>query len=326
MTPEEYLAKMGSKLNLTEVERQRISEKHLSLRENLRERLAVLDDFLTGSYPRNTMIRPKGDGKFDVDFFLAFSKEDFGEYELPKLLEVVRLALEEIRDENSEIIGITDQNRSVAVEYQNGFQIDVVPAIELRKDQLYKIFDKRTQQPVESNPKLHGRNLSEANQSTEYGSVRRLVPIVKLLKSWKRDKCDFAKSFHLELLVVEILNNQPIETYSSGLKKFFSVAGEYLQEASLVDPANGENLIDVYLDEDGTRQELLALIATENGIAHAAHQYEADGENEAAVKEWRKIFESDESRGGGSVSPKSSGPTIITRPPKQHSYVHDGID
>jgi hypothetical protein len=326
MTPEEYFTKLASKLNLTEVERQRISVKHLSLRESLRERLPVEDDFLTGSYPRNTMIRPKGDGKFDVDFFLAFRNEDFGEYELPKLLEMVRSTLEGIQDVNSEIIGITDQNRSIAVEYQNCFQIDVVPAIELRKDQMYKIFDKRTQQPVESNPKLHGRNLSEANLSTEYGSVRRLVPIIKLLKSWKRDKCDFVKSFHLELLVVEILKNQPIETYSVGLREFFSVAGEYLREASLTDPANEENLIDVYLDDDGTRQELLDLIAAGNEIADAAYRYETDGENEAAVDEWRRIFESDESRGSGSVSPKSSGPTIISRPPKQHYYVHDGID
>lgn len=326
MSPEEYFTELLSKLNLTEAEIQQISDKHFSLRESLREKLPVEDDFLTGSYARNTMIRPLGDEKSDVDFFLAFSNEDFGEYELPKLLELVKAALEEIKEEDPDIIGITEQNRSIAVEYKDSFQIDVVPAIELVKDEIYKIFDKRTRQPVESNPKLHGSNLSEANQSTEYGSVRRLVPIIKLLKSWKRDKCDYVKSFHLELLAVEILKDEPIETYSSGLTKFFSTASEYLQEASLTDPANDENLIDVYLDEDGTRQELLDLIATESEIANSAYQYEAEGDNDEAVSEWSRIFGSDEEGGRGSVSPKSSGPTIITRPPKQHCYVHVGID
>ena len=265
MSPEEYFVRLLTTLNLTDKEREQISEKHLSLREKLREKLPVEDDFLTGSYPRNTMIRPNGDYKYDVDFFLAFSDEDFGEYELPKLLEMVKNALEEIKGEDPDITNIVSQNRSIGVEYKNGFQIDVVPAIEIAKDELYKIFDKRTQEPVKSNPKLHGKNLSEANENTESGSVKRLVPIIKLLKAWKRDKCDYVKSFHLELLAVEILKDEPIEKFSSGLTKFFNNASEYLQEASLTDPANSENLIDAYLDEDGTREKLLELIGQEMG-------------------------------------------------------------
>lgn len=247
MSPEEYFNELLSNLNLTDEERKQISDKHISLRERLREFLPVEDDFLTGSYPRNTMIRPNGDDKFDVDFILAFSNEKFGEYELPKLLELVKSALEKIKDEDEDIEYIIDQNRSIGVEYRGNFQIDVVPAIEIEKDKLYRIFDKRTRQPVDSNPKLHGKNLSEANENTESGSVRRLVPIIKLLKSWKRDRCDYVKSFHLELLAVAILGDEPIESFSAGLAKFFSEAEDYLQEACLVDPANLENLIDVYL-------------------------------------------------------------------------------
>jgi len=326
MSLEEYFIELLSTLNLTDKEREQISEKHLSLREKIRENLPVEDDFLTGSYPRNTMIRPNGDDKFDVDFFLAFSNEDFGEYELPNLLEMVKVELEEIKGEDPDITNITDQNRSIGVEYKNGFQIDVVPAIEIVKDELYKIYDKRTRQPVKSNPKLHGRNLSEANENTESGSMKRLVPIIKLLKSWKRDKCDYVKSFHLELLAVAILKDEPIETYSSGIKKFFNTAGENLQEASLTDPANDENIIDAYLDEDGTREMLLELVDQERQIAENASQFEDDGESENAVKEWKKIFESDDEDTSLSTTPKSSGPTIITTPPKQHCNVPIGIE
>jgi hypothetical protein len=319
--PEEYFSELLSALNLSDVERRSIPNKHLSLRERLGELLPVEDDFLTGSYPRNTMIRPKGEDKPDVDFFLAFSNDDFGEYELPMLLEMVKTALKKIKEEDPDIVDITDQARSIAVEYTGGFKIDGVPSIEIEKDKLYKIFDKRTQRPLQSNPKLHGRSLTDANEATEHGSVRRLVPIIKLLKSWKRDKCDYVKSFHLELLATEILKDEPIERYSSGLARFFTCAGDYLQEASLTDPANEENVIDSYLDEDKTRQELLALIGVERRIAEAAVRYEDEGNSASAVSEWKKIFESEDSESAEGEGAKSKGPTVITSPPKQHYHV-----
>lgn len=139
MSPEDYFNELLSNLNLTDEERKQILDKHIALRERLREMLPVEDDFLTGSYPRNTMIRPNGDDKFDVDFFLAFSNDTFGEYELPKLLEMVKSALEKIKNENEDIENIIDQNRSIGVEYRGNFQIDVVPAIDIEKEKLYSL-------------------------------------------------------------------------------------------------------------------------------------------------------------------------------------------
>lgn len=321
MTPEEYLSELASQQNLTDNERDTISSKHLSLREKLRELLPVEGDFLTGSYPRYTMIRPNEEEKFDVDFFLAFSNEVFGEYELPELLEMVKDALEEIKDEEEDVVDIIEQNRSIAVDYKGNFQIDVVPAIEIERDELYKIFDKRTQTPIKSNPKLHSKNLSEANEESAFGSVKRLVPIIKLLKFWKREKCDYVKSFHIELLAVEILQGEAIATFSSGLKRFFSRAPEYLDEASLADPANEENLVDTYLDEEGTRNEILTLIEQEKENAELAHQYEEDGEDDKAIEEWKRLFESGGSESKGGRRRKSDGPRVVTRFPKQHCDV-----
>lgn len=326
MKPEEYFSNLASSLNLTESERKLISDKHLSLRERLKEMLPVEDDFLTGSYARNTIIRPTGDTKFDADFFWAFSNDDFGDFELPMLLETVKEALEEIRDYDSDIIGVSEQNRSIAVEYEGDFQIDVVPSIQVRRDELYKIFDKQTRQPVESNPKLHGSILTDANASTESGSVRRLVPIIKLLKSWKRDKCDYLKSFHMELLAVEILKDEPIASYSAGLSIFFGAAPSYLRAASLVDPANSENLIDAYIDEEGARQQVFDIVVLESENAKLAARLEAEGEDQAAVDAWSSIFESDNGGGGTGSGPAAGGPTIITRPPKQYYDVRSRTD
>jgi hypothetical protein len=315
MTTEEFFKALAHKLELTQEESDRISKKHNWLREKLREKLPIEDDFLTGSYARSTMIRPKDEEKFDVDFFLAFSKQDYGESELADLLKIVKTALEEIKSNDSDIEKIDDkQRRSIGVIYKDNFQIDVVPAIQIEKDKLYKIFDKRTQTAIKSNPKLHSKNLIDANEATASGSVKRLVPIVKILKSWKRVKCDYLKSFHLELLVVETLKDTGITSFSAGITKFFNNVNLQLQ---LTDPANSENIIDTYLDEDGTRNDLLSLIASEREIANKAIELEKNGDDDGAVAEWKKIFEEYDEDKGDSYNFQPSGPMIIRNPAKQ---------
>lgn len=317
MTTEEYFKNLSSKLELTIAERDRISKKHNSLREKLREKLPVEDDFLTGSYSRDTIIRPKGDDKFDVDFFLAFNKEDYGEKELPELLKIVKGALDEIKNDDQDVIKIDDQQkRSIGVIYNDNFQIDVVPAVQIDKDKRYKIFDKKTQGAVESNPKLHSENLTAANEATASGSIKRLVPIIKLLKSWRREKCDYVKSFHLEMLAVEILKDQEIKSFSEGIAKVFANAGNYLRTAFLTDPANEKNVIDAYLDDDGTRNDILELVLAEKSISEKAVKFEQEGKDEDAVKEWEKIFEEDNNENKNSgYSPVKTGPVVINRSP-----------
>lgn len=316
MTTEEFFKELAGKLELTKSESDRISRKHNILREKLREKLPVEDDFLTGSYARNTMIRPKDDNKFDVDFFLAFSKKDYEESELPDLLSIVKNALEQIKNDDADIEEIQEQKRSIGVVYKENFQIDIVPAIQIEKDERYKIFDKNTLQAIESNPKLHGSNLTSANETSDSSGVKRLVPIVKLLKSWKREKCDYVKSFHLEMLVVEILGGKEISSYSQGLVNFFANAVQNLQSAGMKDPANESNIVDEYLDNDGTRTKLLGLVNEEKKIAEKAVKLEKEGNDDEAVKEWEKIFESSDDNKNSNYGYRSNGPTIIRNPSK----------
>lgn len=317
MTIEEFFKNLASKLELTKSESDQISRKHNILREKLCEKLPVEDDFLTGSYARSTMIRPKDDDKFDVDFFLAFSKKDYGESELPDLLSVVKNALEQIKNNDADIEEIQEQKRSIGVVYKDNFQIDVVPAIQIEKDKRYKIFDKNTLQAVESNPKLHGSNLTSANETSESGGVKRLVPIVKLLKSWKREKCDYLKSFHIEMLAVKILGGEEVGSYSQGLAEFFTNAEQNLQSAGMKDPANEKNIIDKYLDDDGNRDKILNLIADVKKITEKAIEFENQGEDDNAIKEWKKIFEGKENGDADKNYSSSNGPILINRNPSK---------
>lgn len=326
MTINEYFEDLFSRINLNidDSERKLIEDKQNELRIALRGKLSLKDDFLTGSYRRHTIIKPKKEGgMFDVDVFLAFDKKEYDAKELKELRGLVATALTEIKKENPSfgINNINDtQRRSVCVEYGNNFFIDVVPSIEIEKDKLYKIFDQKTLEPVKSNPKLHAQLLTDANEFTG----GKLVPIIKILKSWKREKCDYMKSFHLELLAVELLGGEKTLFYTDGIVKFFSEASTKLKTACLKDPANNDYCIDAYLDTDGTRSQLLNLIDVERRYANDAMQYERNGDNESALKEWRKIFEPDADKDKNETGPHvSTGPIIINKnPAKPWCNVH----
>jgi len=324
MTTKEYFESLLEKISLKlgDDERNLIEEKQSALRERLREKLSLQDDFLTGSYKRHTIIKPKNDGeKFDVDLFIAFDKEEYGESKLADLRQEVIDALHEIESEDTEL-GITaineDQRRSIGVEFGNNFQIDVVPAVQIEKDELYKIFDRRTLEAVESNPKLHGKLLSEANESTE----GLLVPLIKILKAWKREKCDYVKSFHIELMAVKIFTGTTIERIPKGLFTFFESAEAHFSEACLKDPANSEMLIDEYLDKDGTREQICALVEAEKAVAKTAVDAEENGKNDDAIKEWEKIFADSEAETAKAVREGSfyarAGGAVIKTNTSQH--------
>ena len=59
-------------LELTDKEQERASEQHPRVREALQQRLDVDDNFLSGSYKRNTAIRPLN----DIDLFIVLKEVD----------------------------------------------------------------------------------------------------------------------------------------------------------------------------------------------------------------------------------------------------------
>lgn len=319
MTPQKYFDDFLDTINLKlgDDERNLIEAKHLALREKLREKLSLKDDFLTGSYKRHTIIKPKDDKeKFDVDILIAFDKDDYSETELADLRKIVIGNLHEINAENPEL-GVTaineTQRRSIGVEFGQNFQIDIVPAVEIEKDVLYKIFDRRTLEAVQSNPKLHAELLTKANEDT--GGL--LVPLIKILKAWKREKCDYVKSFHIELLAVKIFTGTTIGTLPKGLAKFFESAGDYLKSSCLKDPANSEILIDEYLDKDGTREQICTLIEAEKVIAKAAVDAEQNENSNEAVGLWMQVFGNDSS---SKSSASSAASTLVVTGTTSRSF------
>lgn len=283
-TQEQFDKYLADHLNLTKKDIEKV-QVHIELREKLETKLEFKgkdDDetysFLTGSYSRNTAIRPPK----DVDFFIVLNDKKYGDLKPSELLNLLEKMLKEILPDTT----IFQQTHSATIEYDEEFSIDVIPAFEINSE-LYKIphVSENSDIWLESNPKIHGEKLTEANDTTN----GLLVPLVKLLKAWKRDKCSYVKSFHLELLAIEIINNSGIESYANGINLFFDTASNYLENSCIIDPANSDNLVDDYLTDD-ERENLKYLIKAEAAIAQNAVSLENGGETDEAIKEWDKIF------------------------------------
>lgn len=284
-------------------EKCRVLAAHRDLREKLKDRLSIMEEvdssgdediysFLTGSYKRGTIIRPPK----DVDFFNVLKEDDYKNFTPSEALNILYAALTDIYPDKEAAGEIRPQTHSITVVYSDTFSIDVIPAFEDGKT--YRIPHvplpgQGEEKWLISNPKVHEKIVHEANEKTG----GKLIPIVKLIKDWKRTKCKpkniGVTSFHLELLATQILGTKEIESIDAGLAKFFTQAPNFMNEPCISDPANTDNLVDEDLT-DNERKGLKALLTSEAEVAEEAVQAEKDGKHDEAILKWEQIFISTE--------------------------------
>ncbi len=277
--------------------------------EKLKEEMKVLatDDeenlpsyFLTGSYRRNTMIRPPK----DVDLFLVLDSQEYRGEDLDDLItpvdliEKLKTALEKIY-EGQNNIEVKSQRHSVTVKYTDNFSIDVIPAFETEDETAYKIPDAeegKEDKYITSNPKTHYEYINKVNDDTEFSGKKRFKKIARLIKYIKRKEFNSEpiklRSFHLELLAAKILEGEKITSYSDGLHKFFQKAGSLLDKASIIDPANPDNKVDDYIEDwdDWTRETIKGKLQSIHETITNAVEQESNGNIEESLSYWRTIF------------------------------------
>jgi len=181
LTIEEAFRKFKSRLELNEKEQKNASARHNEIRDLLRDRFALDDDFLTGSYKRYTETKPLK----DVDIFCVLgSKEKHFRNEHPsKVLQAFEKALAE----RYGAAAVSIQRRSVCVDFgvvvdaedntdYRVVSMDAVPAFALGQN--YEIPDKDDGKWMKTNPKIHAEKAIEA-QDAYNGEWKGLVRMMK---------------------------------------------------------------------------------------------------------------------------------------------------
>ena len=220
---------------LKDIEPSPTTKTHASAAHNeLREFLRTDSDFmvfhektfLSGSYKRDTAIRPiKKNGDIDrpdIDIIVQTNhtlKDD------PK--EVVDLLFSTLKKKYS---NIRRQTRSVGIETSKA-DMDVIPLISLAQDTYY-IPDRKQERWVKTNPSKHTDWTIETNAM----AGGRFKPLVKLTKWWRRQNPTIAKKpkgFVIECIIAECMDYK--ETYYGELfvKTLESIVKKYRAYADL---------------------------------------------------------------------------------------------
>lgn len=159
-----------------------------------------VSDFLSGSYKRDTAIRPqkKGDqiDKPDIDIIVVtnFTISDDPNEAVDLLFKTLKRKYPDIRR----------QNRSVGVNYYKA-DMDIVPAI--ASGDRYLIPDRKAGQWILTDPSKHTSWTTETNDS----AGGRFKPLVKLLKWYRREHPTISKKpkgLTLECMVSQCMDYQ----------------------------------------------------------------------------------------------------------------------
>lgn len=218
MTAEEFLVNLVRKWEPTERQKQEVSASQQHLRNLLHEsRLPVIDSYLSGSYSRDTALRPIDD--VDIIFVVDPSHWSFWPaLYRPQPNEVLESFARAIRRRYT-LSSVYGQRRSVNLRLSD-LDVDVVPALS-SNDHATAIYvpDSRTGAWILSNPQEHARLATHVNQSCD----GRLKPLVKLLKLWNSQlpSTTQVKSFLLETMAIRIFRRYSLSSLGDGLVKFW---------------------------------------------------------------------------------------------------------
>ena len=279
------------RLEPTQTQKNDAATKQVGVRDCLNAKLWVANAFLTGSYARQTMIRPPSDidlfvvldySKHGQDYYLAYSGEQ-------KALE----RFHNILKESYPYTPIRKDHPAIHLDFST-YGFDVIPAFN-RTGGGYVIPNPTGAGWIYTNPPKHSERTTAVNKET--GGY--FVPLVKMFKAWNRSHYDKLTGFHLEMALAEAwptsstwpsytTQRTTYGSYADAVTALFPALSSKLQYFTQ-DPAGLGGNIDGYLgwdDRTRTRQRLdSAAQDAQVAIRHAAR-----GDHYSAINKWRDIF------------------------------------
>lgn len=290
-------------------------ENAISAHTNLRDFLAKHEDFkgvhietfLSGSYKRDTAIRPRSKNgnteRPDTDIIVVV---DYDLNDSPA--EVLNFLFVTLKEKYNTI---RRQARSVGIE--TGLSdMDVVPIIAPsgKEDTLY-IPDRKLEKWLETNPPRHTEWTTQINQKSD-GHFK---PLVKLVKWWRRENPTISKKpkgFVIECIVAECMDFKETRYEELFLKTFEEIVRRYLLDIHLktVPSISDPGVPGQYVTTGMTFDAFEGFYNKVKKTAELGRKAQAEKDPDKALELWRKIF--------GNRFP-ASGRT------NQHSLLRDAV-
>lgn len=189
----------------------------------------ILNSYLSGSYARDTAIRPLDD--VDIIFEIDPSAWNAGLFSsLPPPERVLESFATAIR-RRYQLSSVYGQRRSVRLQL-NHLDIDIVPAVAQSADPtVILVPDRKTEDWIKSSPLRHSQNATRVNAKRD----SKFKPLVKLLKFWNSNLPETVrcKSFMIETAAVRIFSETEFSTLIHGLVLFWDFLASRYGEPSI---------------------------------------------------------------------------------------------
>jgi hypothetical protein len=277
---DDAFAKCKTTLEITATESSFASRKHLQIRDLVGASWDLDDDFLTGSYRRNTKTKRLK----DVDIFVVLKPKGAQAYLRQRsptdVLTELRQLLESFYEK------VTTDGFACTVAFGDDDEVasfDVVPAFKC-KGGGWEIPDADRSRWISTNPKRHHEQSTAKNDKCD----GKFVPFVKMIKGINREAAEPIKTSFLLEVMAHTLVRTPFGRYQDEIVWFLASAAEQAEQ-DWPDPAG------IGPDVNGTmttieRQAASRTFAEWQGSAEEAVRLEDRGEERAAVEQWRKLF------------------------------------
>lgn len=248
-----------------------------------------MHSFLSGSYSRNTQIRPIN----DVDIVILFDIEEYWDQfkNNPRgMLNFTGENLKETYPDKDIII----QSHSIGIKFKDLPDVDVIPGfIKDYNNEIYLIPNFNLNNFIETSPTKHKAIISRHNQNLG----EKFIHIIKMMKCWRNNLVKESvskygielkfKSFHLEIILMNILKNR-FSNYAKAIQQVFSKAAENLNQ-ECHDPAGLSGRLDGYLTESQIRILKNVFNNTSENIKSLL-RLEMEGKYQEAIEGWRELF------------------------------------
>jgi hypothetical protein len=278
---DEAFANLRTTLEITTTESRLAVRRHHGIRDKVREEWDLNDDFLTGSYRRDTKTKKLK----DIDIFVVVDPSGAQAGLRKKTPRAILDALAAVLRPHYGDVVVDRMACTISFgSDEEIMSVDVVPAFKRTgAGGGYEIPDSSTGRWIATNPKRHHELSTAKNKACD----EKFVPFVKMIKGINRELGDpVTPSFLLEVMA-QTLVKEPFGRYQDEIRWFLATAAEAVRDP-WPDPAGlGPDVNTMTTGQQDRAAEALndALI-----IAEEAIRLEDDGQERAAVEQWRRLF------------------------------------
>ena len=275
-------------LETTATEDKSASSRQQRIRQQLDDddTLDIADDFLTGSYKRQTKTKPLR----DVDIMIVLRNTEC-------LAQHPHQILEQARDVLVPHYGshrVVCDRRAVRVDFgvdivddvsDEVVSIEVVPAF--THEDHYLIPDDVTGEWIHTNPKIHADMATAANK----GFAEQWKPLVKMIKKWNDGAGrPIDPSFLIEVMALKLIISPWTGNHARELRQFFASAADRIDEG-WADPANvGPDISDVMDGDPAKMATAQKALRDAEAACTSAINLERSGRTGDALGAWREVF------------------------------------